>query len=85
MLAEVIRFISRNKEEVIDTYQDSTKSEANQITLKTKKELEQKYNWWTYLQIKDLFSSDKKNMDLGNKTSGSHFVRRGLQNNIQDL
>lgn len=57
---EVIYKISENKEESITICQDLTKVEANQILLNTEKELEYKYNWWLYLQIKDLLNSDKK-------------------------
>lgn len=57
---EVIQSKSRNKEEMIDIYKDLIKFESNQIILKTKEELEHKCNWWPYIQIKDLFNSDKK-------------------------
>lgn len=35
------------------------------MALKMKEELNYKFNWWLYLQIKDLFNSDKRK--YGNK------------------
>lgn len=64
---EVIQEKPRNKEDNIETYQDLLKIEANHIPLKTEEELNYKYNWWKYLQIKHLFNKDFKNMDSDKK------------------
>lgn len=56
---EVIQNVTGYKKEKANSYQDPTKVDSNQLILKTE-DLEYKYNWWLYLQIKDLFHTDKK-------------------------
>lgn len=57
---EVIYNKTGKSKKKVDTYQDLIKFDGNQIILKTEEELGGKYNWWQYLQIKDLFNEDKR-------------------------
>lgn len=52
--------MTENKEGIQHKYRDLIKLEGRKVMLKDEEELESTYNWWSYLQIKNLFNMDKK-------------------------
>lgn len=61
---EVVHFIAGGKRKKPLSYRDLIKFEGRQATLKSEVEMEFKYDWWSYQQIKDLFMEDKKECDF---------------------
>lgn len=47
------------------SYKDLVKIEGGTVPFKTEEELEHKYDWWSYYQLKDLFITDRKKLVLG--------------------
>lgn len=61
---EVIHSIIGSKGKTPLSYQNLLIFKDEQVSLKSEVELDQKYDWWTYLQIKDL-TVTKNIMDSG--------------------
>lgn len=59
---EIIQFMFKRREDESMTYQDLIRFEGDEATLRTEQELGNTFNWWAYLQIRDLFNSDKINV-----------------------
>lgn len=56
----MIHFIAGGEIKEPLSYKDLIKTEEGITILKPQEELKYKYDWWSYLQIKDLFVIDKK-------------------------
>lgn len=57
---DVIHFIAGGRWKNPKKYEDLIKKEGGKIELKSEVELNSEYDWWSYLQIKDLFVKDRK-------------------------
>lgn len=61
---EVIHFIAGGKRKEPLPYKDLLRFEGRQAILKSEAEIDYKYDWWPYQQIRDLFYKDRKECDF---------------------